>query len=191
MDHAQLVYDGTDVWSVDWKKGNPPKFQATMFLYFINLPWLTQDANVHLAEPGTGTLPGHDKTFTTILMTFTEKPTVGKTTDDSFKLYIDPDTHLLMGYEYVIGYGAMLDLFDLPPGQLFGPVLRIHDDFTTVDGLTVPIRFHTMDTEGKTTYGHHVVLNYSFTQPFDESRMNRPAQAVVDTSSDKRKEAAN
>ena len=48
------------------------------------------------------------------MMTFTEKPAVGKTAQDSYKLYIDPDTYLLQGYEYIIGFGPMLDLMDVP-----------------------------------------------------------------------------
>ncbi len=181
LDDGQLVYDGKEVWSVNWGNGNIPRFMTLFFYYFVNLPWLTQDANVRLGAPETGRLPGLDKDFITVRMTFTEKPAVGKTAQDSYKLYIDPDTYLLQGYEYIIGFGPMLDLMGVPEGQLFGPMLRVHDKFTTVDGLVFPTRFHTMPPDGSTTYGFHAVINYSMTKPFDEARLKKSAHSVVDT----------
>ncbi len=66
-------------------------------------------------------------------------------------------------------------------------MLRVHDAFTTVDGLTLPARFHTMPLDGSTTYGYHTIFNYSFDEPFDTSRMTMPGDAVIDTSSHLRK----
>lgn len=187
LDQAKLAFDGDKVWTVGWKSGNMPKMQAMSFFYFATLPFLTQDANVSLDEPGTGKIPGSDKQYVTVLMKFTEKPTAGKTIKDSYKLYIDPDTHLLQAYEYHIGFGAMLDAMSLPPGQeTFGPMLRIHDRFTTVDGLILPAEMHTLPPDGSTTYGNHVLFNYSLSEKFDESRMKMPAGAKVDDSSDLR-----
>ena len=68
----------------------------------------------------------------------------------------------------------------VPEGQLFGPMLRVHDKFTTVDGLVFPTRFHTMPPDGSTTYGFHAVINYSMTEPFDEARLKKSAHSVVD-----------
>jgi hypothetical protein len=187
LDEARLVYDGQETWTTNWQMGNPPRFMVHFFYYFLNLPWLTQDANVRLGEPGEGRLPGFDKTYLTVRMTFVEEPTVGKTALDAFNLYIDPDTYRLQGYEYTLGYGPMLDAYDLPPGQLLGPILRIHDTFTRVEGLLMPARFHTTSLDGSTTYGYHIITNYRFDQPFDPSRLQKPADAVIDTSTSKRK----
>ncbi len=187
LDGAQLSYDGNQVWTVDWAQANSPKMQALFFYYFIGLPWLTQDQNVKLSQTGKGMLPGFEKEFITVTMTFKEKPAVGKTDKDSFKFYIDPDTHLLQGYEYVMGFGAMLDAMGMPDGQLMGPMLRIHDKFAKVDGLTLPAEMHTMAPDGSMTYGHHVINNYSLNKPFDQKRMKKPSNAVVDNSSAMRK----
>lgn len=187
LDGAQLSYDGKQVWTVNWAQTNPPKMQALFFYYFIGLPWLTQDPNVKLSKTGKGMLPGFEKEFITVTMTFKEKPAVGKTDKDSFKLYIDPDTHLLQGYEYVMGFGAMLDAMGMPDGQLMGPMLRIHDKFAKVDGLTLPAALRTMAPDGSATYGHHVINNYSLSKPFDQKRMKKPSNAVVDNSSAMRK----
>jgi len=187
LDDAQLSYDGKQVWTVDWAQANSPKMQALFFYYFIGLPWLTQDPNVKLSQTGKGMLPGFEKEFITVTMTFKEKPAVGKTDKDSFKFYIDPDTHLLQGYEYVMGFGAMLDAMGMPDGQLMGPMLRIHDKFTKVNGLTLPAEMHTMAPDGSMTYGHHIINNYSLSKPFDQKRMKKPYNAVVDNSSAMRK----
>ncbi len=186
LNNATLVYDGEATWTTGWNMSNPPKFMVHFFYYFVGLPWLTQDSNTQLGAPEPGRLPGVDQDLVTITMTFSEAPSVGKTALDSFKLYIDPDSHLLRGYEYSIGYGAMLDLFGVPEGQVFGPMLRVHDDFAEVDGLTVPIRFHTMAADGSATYGYHILTNYSFSDSFDQDRLHRPADAIVDQSSAER-----
>lgn len=183
LDRAQLAYDGEKVWTIGWKIANMPKFAAMFFFYFVSLPWLTQDANVRLGELGKGKLPGFDKDYFTVTMGFTATPTIGKTAKDSYKLYIDPDTYLLQAYEYSLGFGALLDAMGLPVEQgVFGPMLRIHDKFITVDGQQLPAEMHTMAPDGSQTYGHHVVFNYSFHDVFDEARMKMPAAAVIDQS---------
>lgn len=184
LDKARLTYDGENVWTVGWAQGNPPKMQTLFFFYFVGLPWLTQDPNIRLGEPGRAKLPGDDATeYITVKMTFREKPPVGKTEKDSFLLYIDPKSHLLKAYEYNIGYGAMLDLMRIPEGRLAGPMLRFHDRFVEADGLIFPAEMHTGSKDGSQTWGYHVLMNHSLQESFDESRMKKPAEAVVDPSS--------
>ncbi len=187
LDGAQLSFDGEKVWSVDWVQGNPPKFQAMFFFYFLNLPWLTQDDDVLLSDAGRGPLPGSDKQYHKVLMSFRKAPTVGKTAKDTFLLYVDPDDHRLKAYEYVIGFGAMLDLFGLPKDRLMPPMLRIHDKFTTADGLVFPMEMHTMAADGSVTYGYHAIMNYALGERFDEARMRMPRQAKLDESSAERR----
>lgn len=188
LDDAHLTYDGEDVWTVHWGNDNMPRFMAQFFYYFVNLPWLTQDNNVRLGKMQRSKLPGSgtDKDYYTVEMTFTEKPAVGKTVRDKYKLYIDPDDHLLHGYEYWIGYGPMLDGMGIPEGEIFGPMLRVHDSFAAVDGLVFPERFHTMSPDGSATYGYHVIMNHRIDAPFDEERMRKPSNAIIDTSTEAR-----
>ena len=84
------------------------------------------------------------------------------------------------------GFGALLDAMQIPEGQLFGPMLRIHQAFVEVDGLLFPAEMRTMPPDGSVIYGHHVISNHSLRQKWDESRMHKPSGAVVDTSSHKR-----
>jgi len=157
------------------------------FFYFVALPFLTQDPGVRLGVVGTATLPGDDATYRTVLMEYDRAPTVGKTAHDSYKLYIEPETGLLHAYEYTVGYGALLDRMDMPADRtVFGPMLRIHDQFVTVDGLVFPTRMHTSVPRGRLAIGEHLLLNYSVGGSFDESRMVMPAGAALDTSSAER-----
>lgn len=185
---STMAYDGETTWGKDWKVGNPPKFEALFFYYFLNLPWLTQDENVSLGQVKTVTHAGFEKEVLEILMTFTEKPAVGKTTLDRYKLFIDPESYLLVGYEYEIGYGYMLDLMRLPQeAKVFGPMFRINDSFTEVDGLIYPNLMHTSNSDHTQTYGNHAIINYSLSTPFDKQLLEKPHGAIVDTTSEKRK----
>ncbi len=187
LNDAQLVYDGKTTWTTGWNLGNPPRFMVYFFYYFLDLPWLTQDDNVVLSHLERTSIPGHDESFYAVTMTFTEDPAEGKVRADSYRLFINPDTWLLQGYEYTIGYGAMLDIFGLPDGELFGPTLRIHDTFVDVDGLIFPSLMHTMAPDGTQTWGYHILTHYSISNAFDESRMTRPPDAITDESSSLRK----
>jgi hypothetical protein len=190
LDQAQLAYDGEKVWTIGWKIENMPKSQAMSFFYSVSLPWLTQDTNVRLGELGKAKLPGFTKNYLTVPVGFAAAPTVGKTAKDFYKLYIDPDTYLLQAYEYSMGFGALLDAMGLPEEQeVFGPILRINDKFITVAGLKFPAEFHTTALDGSQTYGHHVVINYSLREAFDEARMKMPAAAVIDQSRAERQPA--
>ena len=184
LDEASIVYDGTSVWSVDWKRDNPPKFMVNLTYYFLNLPWLTQDDGVVLEGPGEGKLPKDDKTYITIRMTF--EPGVGDTPDDYYLIFIDPDTYLMRGAEFIVTYGAMLDLFNMPEDVTFlGPMIKVFETYDTVDGLKIPTTYKTYTPDG-TIYGDHTVEDISFTKVFDEARMKMPGGAVIDTSSHER-----
>jgi len=184
LDEARIVSDGSQVWSVNWKRANPPKFMVNMAYYFINLPWLTQDDGVNLGETAEGTLPGDEKTYVTIMMTFDAG--VGDAPDDYYKLFVDPDTGLLKGVEYIVTYGAMLDLMGAPAEQTFlGPLTKVYTSYEVVDGLKMPASYRTFGPDGN-IYGEHTVENLSFNRTFDANQLKMPEGAVVDHSSAKR-----
>lgn len=183
---ARIGYDGTDVWSENYRLGNPAKFQVHFFYYFVNLPWITQDPNVTLGEPGIGRLPGLEKDFVTVELGFTDKPSVGKNERDGFRLYIDPDTHLLRGYEYWVAWGPMLDMMNVPAGEVFGPMVRVHTNFANVGGLVVPSEFGTYMPGGDRPVGHHMINNYRLERTFDESATTLPPGGIVDETRDVR-----
>lgn len=181
---STMAYDGKQTWGDKWKIGNPPKFEALFFYYFLNLPWLTQDDNVILGKAVKKKHKAFQNEVYVIDMSFTEKPAVGKTKKDTYKLYIDSKNHLLMGYEYTISYGYMLDLFKFPKGQdVFGPMFRVHQGFTKVGNLIYPTVMKTSNLDQSQTFGEHAIFNYSITKPFDSSKLIKPKGAVIDPTS--------
>ncbi|MEE9268936.1 MAG: hypothetical protein V3V49_01610 [Candidatus Krumholzibacteria bacterium] len=185
LDKSSISWDGHEAWSVDWKRGNPPKFMVNQAYYVLNLPWIASGPDVHLDDPTTGTIPGSDKEYTAIRVTFA--PTTVKSPDDYFVLYIDPDTRLMKAIEYNVTYGAMLDAMGLPAEmKSMGPLFHVFDAFRDVEGLKMPASYRTFSPAGD-MYGEHEVSDWSLRKTFDESRMTMPEGAVRDTSSAKRK----
>jgi hypothetical protein len=188
LDGAALASDGKQVWTVDWKQSNHPAFMAYFFYYFVNLPWLALENNVKLTDMGRRALPGQSTQYLTVKMEFVKDPPIGRTLKDFFILYIHPQTYHLSGYQYNVSYGGMLDLMELPKEvDYMGPVLRIIDQLKESDGLLYPARFHTMDLEGTQTFGYHIITNFSTREKFDNSRLSRTSNSVVDVSSAQRK----
>ncbi len=182
LDEAQIAFDGTDVWSTNWKKGNPPTAMLYFFYYFVNLPWLTQEDGVNLSAVQTFEWPGHGgKVYHEVKMTFAEKPVIGKSALDYFVLYIDPETHLLAGYQYAVGNRALLQSLGQPPERkLFGPLWRVITKNQTVDGLVFPAAFRTMPEADERIVGNHLVLHVDIKTPLNPKLLKKPADAVID-----------
>ncbi len=180
MDDALIGYDGDNVWSVNWKRGNPSPSMVHFFYYFVNLPWLTQDDGVILAEPARFTWPGSDDELYEVRMTFEKAPGIGKSKNGYFVLYINPDTYQLVGYQYGNGYKPLVDLMNMPEGQeVFGPLWRTITKYEEVDGLLFPAAFRTMPEADERIVGNHVILNIDVSTPFEHDKSERPEGAEI------------
>jgi hypothetical protein len=186
---SKMSFDGEKVWSVDWRVGNPPSHQHSVFFYYLNLPWLTQDENANLGKAELLKHKAFDNEVYKVKMSYKKSPTVGKSAKDTYTLFIDSKTYLLVGYEYTVGYGPILDVIGVPKDKdVFGPVLRKNNYTAAINGLKYPLLFTTHDADYTTQYGDHAVYNISLDVAFDEARMVPPENAVVDPAIDKRKE---
>ncbi len=184
---SQMAYDGKEVWATNWRTGNPPNHQHSVYYYYVNLPWLTQDDNVRLGDVTKLKHPAFKNEVYKIKMSFTESPTIGKSEKDIFILYIDSETHLLNGYEYTVGYGPLLDVLQVPKAKdFFGPMLRINTYTGDANGLKFPMLMTTKSLDLKQQYGDHAIYDYNLNGEFDEQRMIKPENAVVDNSKDVR-----
>lgn len=184
---SKLGYDGEKAWGIDWRVGNPPNHQHSVFFYYLNLPWLTQDDHVELGEAELVEHAAFDKKVYKVHMSYNAVPTLGKSIRDSYDLFIDPDTYLLVGYNYTVGYGPLLDVIGLPKeAKVMGPIFRKNTFFGEANGLKFAVLFSTHAADLSAQYGDHVIYDVKFDEPFDESRMQPPANAVVDTSTDVR-----
>ncbi|MBO3700288.1 hypothetical protein [Roseivirga sp. E12] len=185
---SQLTYDGKEAWTVNWRNGNPPNHQHYVWFYYLNLPWLTQEDHVKLGKAEKISHDAFENEVYKVEMSYKKSPILGKSKNDTYTLYIDARTFLLVGYEYTVGYGPLLDTLNVPKDQkVFGPVLRVNTYTAEIDGLKFPALMTTSDTEQKQQYGDHAAYDFKFNFEFDESRMQKPANAVVDTSKDIRK----
>lgn len=184
---SQMTYDGKEVWATNWRTGNPPNHQHSVYYYYVNLPWLTQDDNVRLGDVTKLKHPAFKNEVYKVKMSFTESPTIGKSEKDIFILYIDSETHLLNGYEYTVSYGPLLDVLKVPKTEeFFGPMLRINTYTGDANGLKFPMLMTTKSADLKQQYGDHAIYDYNINGEFDEQRMIKPANAVVDNSKDAR-----
>ena len=185
LDTSQVIYDGMGYYGVNWTRGNPPKFTAHLAMYFSNIPWLTQDEGVNLGEVRKRKMLDDPKEYFAVKMTF--ENSVGESSDDYYDLFIDPDTYLLRGFEYIMTYGALLDQMELPSDVKFmGPFIKKIEGYDTIENLKLPNKLITIDLEGK-DYGTHYYNNWSFSKPFSDDLVKLPSNAVKDNSSSKRK----
>lgn len=185
---SKMTYDGKEVWTTNWRVGNPPNHQHSVYYYYVNLPWLTQDDNVKLGEVTKLKHPAFKNEVFKIKMSFTEVPTIGKSKKDTFTLYIDSQNYILNGYEYTVSYGPLLDILRVPKTQKFyGPVLRINTYTGDVNGLKFPMLMTTKSPNLKNVYGDHAIYKYVLNGEFDKNRLIKPANAVVDNSKNVRK----
>ncbi len=171
---ARITWDGEKAWSENWKAPMPPRFLALLSYYFANLPWLAADPGVNLSEPGTGKLWTDDTEYKTVKMTFDSG--AGDTPDDYYVLLIDPESYRLRAIQFSVTYAAIL-----PPDVDMIEETLIYEEFETVDGLLVPTK-GMVYAKDQSLAGKFEWRDWSFKQPFDESRMVMPSGAVVDTS---------
>ncbi len=176
---ARISWDGEKAWSENWQGPFPPRFFALLSYYFMNLPWLAADPGVNLSEPGTGTLWDDPTEYITVKMTF--GPGVGDTPEDYYILHIDPDSYRLRAAELTVSYAAVL-----PPDIDVMTEVIVYEESATVDGLAVPTKAAIYGKDRSLLASFPEVRDWSFSNPFDESRMVMPSDAALDTSSPNR-----
>ena len=176
-----MAWDGERAWSRNWTSPAPPRFMALLNYHFLNLPWLARDPGVNLSPPATARLwavPDDPTLYHTVKITYDVG--VGDTPDDYYVLYIDPETHRLAATEYIVTYAALL-----PEGVAHSPPhLLVYDEYETVAGLLVPSHYTIYEEgeDGVFVYASCDIRDWSFSQPFDASRMTMPADAALDES---------
>jgi hypothetical protein len=178
---TSMAWDGQRAWSRNWTSSAPPRFMALLNYHFLNLPWLVRDPGVNLSAPGEARLwarPEDTTLYRTVKITYDQG--TGDTPDDYYLLFIDPQTHRLVANEYIVTYEALL-----PEGiEHTPPHLLVYDEHTSVGGLVVPSRY-TIYEEGESgvfLYASCDIRDWSFSRPFDASRMEMPEDAVIDQS---------
>lgn len=114
--------------------------------------------------------------YLAVRMTFHEG--IGDSPRDYYLLFVHPQTHRLRATEYVSTYAGVM-----PPGLKAAPPNRVlYEEHVTVSGLLVPTRYEFFVKEGHKPLATVRVREWSFSKPFDASRLTMPPGGVVDTS---------
>ena len=181
-DNSIIVYDGKEVWSVNWHKPFPPKMVVGIGYALANLPWITQDKSVNLGKPEMveNIYPGNSEKYYAVKMNF-------KDSDDDLLLFINPETYLVEGCEFYFTDGAFLDIMGIPKEiDKLGPNYYMIKKYTHVNGLKLPSDYITFGKEGeiqaKGTY-----QKWSLSNLLPKSvDFSKPKNAIVDKSPKKR-----
>jgi hypothetical protein len=174
---ASIVWDGTAIWSVNWPPAPPPGFFPRLSYAFVTLPFLTQDDGVSLGPVERGQVPADSTEYLTVHMTYPQQN--ASVPGDYYKLFIDPASHRLKAVEFNITHPGMI----ANPNQALGPIVHVFEEYTAIGPLTLPTYYVTFGFNPRNknvSNALHIAFDISLDGPFDESRMQRPANAVTD-----------
>ena len=174
---GRFAWDGEQAWiyPADTPTINP-RFWALTGYYFQQIPFV-------LADPGLTytVLPDEEmdgKPYDMVRVSFGAG--VGDSPGDTYTLYVDKDDDMVAAIRYTVTYGRQ------PSGEADArrpaETQMLYQDYTTVDGLTVPTHFY------GSNFADGAVVDFkneawaaeiSYRQPFDESKLAMPDGARI------------
>jgi|GEM_PF-4375920 len=176
---AEIVWNNSEVWSRNWPLPLPPGFFTRLSTSFITLPWLTQNKHVKLSGLMPGHLPGDETLYDVVKMEFKNPgPSIP---GEYYELFIDRETHLLAGIGFNITHPFMMQISSQP----VGPNYHKFTEYKNVGGLVIPTYYETHgynSQNGGITRAMHAVFGLDLNETFDESRLPRQDDSVIDES---------
>ena len=161
---ARFAWDGTDAWMWPAEMDRPnPRFWAATGYYFSSIPFVLADPGVVLESLPDAELDG--EMYDMVRAGFEDG--IGDASDN-YTLYLDKETGQLRALRYTVTFGGR-------PAR--GESLFYYNDYTTVDGLTVPTHFQGfafVDGQKGDFRNEAWVTDISFRLPFDESKLAMP-----------------
>ena len=177
---ASFAWDGQQAWMSPAERQQPnPRFWATTGYYFESIPFVMADPGVRFAVLPPEELDGvlHDR-----VMAYYDAG-IGDSPGDTYTMYLDPETGRVGAVLYTVTYGRSYEPTPGGPGLPQGGTLFYYQDYTTVDGLTVPTRFrgyaYRDGTQGD-LQNEARASEISFREPFDETRLEMPENARIE-----------
>jgi hypothetical protein len=174
----EVGFDGTRLWRTAYKFDptfQDPPWQLLWYHYgMVSLPFLANVPGTLLERRDNESLPGIETSFPVVRMTFNPN---GKARGGFIDLFIDPKTHLLKAWRQ----GVRVPLLPNDPipanvGASSENIVRVVESYHRVDGYIVPKAYISLNSNGKMS-GYHLVLEASFTKPFDETAIIAPKNA--------------
>jgi len=177
---ARFAWDGTDAWISPGERRQPnPRFWALTGYYFQSIPFVMADPGVRFRVLPSEELAGipHDR-----VMAYYDAG-VGDSPGDIYVMYLEPGTDRVAAVLYTVTYGRTYEPSPEGPEPPASGTLLHYQDYTTVDGLTVPTRFrgYAYQNGVQGAFRNEAwVSEISFRQPFDETRLAMPPDARVE-----------
>ncbi|MDA0204890.1 MAG: hypothetical protein O3A53_20620 [Acidobacteria bacterium] len=173
---GSFAWDGEKAWI--YPADTPiiaPRFWALTGYYFQQIPFVLADPGLSYEVLPDAELDG--KPYDMVRASFGSG--IGDSPGDTYTLYVDKETDMVAGIRYTVTYGRQPRAAgDEPPGE----TLMLYQDYTTVDGLTVPKHFY------GSNFANGEVVNFkneawadeiSYTQPFDATQLEMPEGAKI------------
>jgi len=169
-----FAWNGEVAWITPDSLEQPnPHFWATTGYYFEQIPFVLADPGVTFERLPDETLDG--TTYTLVRAGYVEG--TGYSDDDTYTLYLHPETRRVDAIRYTVTYGQ-----DVPADAEIPETLFYYEDYVTVDGLTVPQHFrgyrYVNGTRGDRR-SEAWADSISFRRPFDASRLSPPEDARI------------
>ncbi|MFN0250932.1 MAG: hypothetical protein ACKV2T_28925 [Kofleriaceae bacterium] len=174
---SALGWDGSMVWTKNWKLDNPPEMMPFLSYFGLTIPlWISGPETV-LGPVGRARLPGNDTEYVTLTANPSRiaamPPSAGY-----YRVFVDPATWQIRGVAYSVTYRPFLDAMGLPANVTeMGPMTHVIEATTSVDGVVLPSRYHTIGPNGARA-GSHIVNGWKTVTTFDPALVAAPADAV-------------
>ena len=171
---ARFAWNGEVAWMAPDTLQRPnPHFWATTGYYFEQIPFILADPGLTYERLPNETLDG--TSYEMVKVGYQEG--VGYSDDDTYTLYIHPETKRVDAIRYTVTYGR-----DVPQDADLSKTLFYYDDYVTVDSLTVATHFrgyNYADGSQGDFKNEAWADSISFRRPFDASRLSPPGGARI------------
>jgi hypothetical protein len=171
---ARFAWNGEVAWMhPDTLQQPNPHFWATTGYYFEQIPFLLADPGLTYERLPDETLDG--TTYEMVKVGYEEN--VGYSDDDTYTLYVHPETNRVDAIRYTVTYGR-----DVPADADLSETLFYYEDYVTVDSLTVATHFrgYRYTDGGRGGFRNEAWADsISFRRPFDASKLDPPDGARI------------
>lgn len=179
---GSFAFDGEQVWSTFPPEQFQPRFWALTPYYFVAIPFVLGDPGVHLEmldeDPAAaGFSPGP-----VVGVSFGED--VGDAPDDTYIIYIDGETGLLQGLRYTVTYRPFFANRDM---ERSAESLIVYEDYQQAGPLLLARKHTYYDFSARVRGGlktEATVSEMEYAADFDASKLEKPNDAMIDTSLD-------
>ncbi len=174
---ASIVWDREALWTENWPMPLPGGFFVRLTSTFITLPWQLHADDARVGPVSQDSLPNDERVYDVLHITFSGRgPMLPGTFYD---LFVDPETRLMKAIRFDINHPGMV----ANPSQPLGPNYHVFGDYRDFNGLAIPTFYMSYgqgSSDGGESNAYHFVWDLSTDQEFDQKRLTRSSNAVLD-----------